>query len=126
MHNLQRARKLSRRAVTSSYFRRCYNKDTNARFAVKSMVKEQRISYNRLLDNEVNALTCINIYQVPRVNRFIDQGISTRGDRCLILEYALAFLLPTSAVCTAWVGGTDAVFFAQFGRGMNLEKVAAG
>lgn len=52
------------------------------------MPKEHRVAYNYLLTNEVHTLIDINAYQVPRVNRFIDQRLSESGDRCLILEYA--------------------------------------
>lgn len=52
------------------------------------MPKEKRLELNHLLDNEVTALVCTNVHQVPRVTRFFGQGISASGDRCLILEYA--------------------------------------
>lgn len=65
---------------------RCYNKETNAKVAIKSMDKMKRLDFKHLLDNEVNYLVCTNVYEVPRVTRFIDQGLSASGDRCLILE----------------------------------------
>ena len=76
------------------YRRRCYNTATKALVAIKSMPKEHRIAYNHLLTNEVHTLSSANIWQVPRVNRFIDQGLSSSGDRCLILEYALLLTIP--------------------------------
>lgn len=72
---------------------RCYNTDTKALVAVKSMPKEKRLEFNHLLTKDVHALISTNAWQVPRVNSFIDQGLSARGDRCLIFECALLLLL---------------------------------
>ena len=73
---------------------RCYNTATKAKVAIKSMNKEKRLDFNHLLDNEVDSLLYTNFYEVPRVTKFIDQGMSASGDRCLILEYVL-FHLPS-------------------------------
>lgn len=66
---------------------RCCNAETKAKVAIKSMDKEERLDFNHLLDNEVDSLLYTKFYEVPRVTRFIDQGMSASGDRCLILEY---------------------------------------
>lgn len=66
---------------------RCYNTETRAKVAIKNMDKKKRLDFDHLLDNEVDALLCTNFYEVPRVTRFIDQGMSASGDRCLIFEY---------------------------------------
>lgn len=46
------------------------------------MPKEHRASFNYLLRNEVNALITTNIYEVPRVVRWIDEGFTEKGDDC--------------------------------------------
>ena len=63
------------------------------------MPKEKRLDFNHLLTKEVHSLVSTNAWQVPRVIRFIDQGLSARGDRCLVLEYALALVLTIHNCC---------------------------
>ena len=91
MRDCRHSFELSQVQTFSAHFR-CYNTETKALVAVKSMPKEHRVAFNHLLTNEVHTLIDINAFQVPRVNRFIDQGLSASGDRCLILEYARPLL----------------------------------
>lgn len=107
-------------AQLSSAHSRCYHTDTKALVAVKSMPKEHRVSLNYLLTNEVHTLISANAFQVPRVNTFIDQGLSASGDRCLILGYAspLAFMQQEVILALAF----KPVYLRRLVEGCTLGK----
>ena len=83
---------------------RCYREDTRALVAIKSMPSEHTDAYKHLFCNEVEALLAVGRCQVPRVIKYIDQGHSAKGEKCLILQYAHlhSFAYPWVLAALTW------------------------
>ena len=65
---------------------RCYNKATMELFAAKTDPRELKADLDPLFDNEGRALIATGLFQVPRVIRYVEQGVASNGDRCIILQ----------------------------------------